>query len=610
MRYIAGIDIGNSSTEVALARQDETGALTITHSALAETTGIKGTLRNVFGIQEALALVAKRAGINVRDISLIRINEATPVIGDVAMETITETIITESTMIGHNPKTPGGAGLGVGITITPEELLTRPADSSYILVVSSAFDFADIANVINASMRAGYQITGVILQRDDGVLVSNRLEKSLPIVDEVLYIDRIPLGMLAAIEVAVPGKVIETLSNPYGIATVFNLNADETKNIVPMARALIGNRSAVVVKTPSGDVKARAIPAGNLELQAQGRTVRVDVAAGAEAIMKAVDGCGKLDNVTGEAGTNIGGMLEHVRQTMAELTNKPSSEIFIQDLLAVDTSVPMSVTGGLAGEFSLEQAVGIASMVKSDRLQMAMIAREIEQKLNIDVQIGGAEAEAAILGALTTPGTTRPLAILDLGAGSTDASIINPKGEIIATHLAGAGDMVTMIIARELGLEDRYLAEEIKKYPLAKVESLFHLRHEDGSVQFFPTPLPPAVFARVCVVKPDELVPLPGDLALEKVRAIRRSAKERVFVTNALRALRQVSPTGNIRDIPFVVLVGGSSLDFEVPQLVTDALAHYRLVAGRGNIRGSEGPRNAVATGLILSWHKEFAHGQ
>ncbi len=610
MRYIAGIDIGNSSTEVALARQDETGALTITHSALAETTGIKGTLRNVFGIQEALALVAKRAGINVSDISLIRINEATPVIGDVAMETITETIITESTMIGHNPKTPGGVGLGVGITITPEELLTRPADSSYILVVSSAFDFADIANVINASMRAGYQITGVILQRDDGVLVSNRLEKSLPIVDEVLYIDRIPLGMLAAIEVAVPGKVIETLSNPYGIATVFNLNADETKNIVPMARALIGNRSAVVVKTPSGDVKARAIPAGNLELQAQGRTVRVDVAAGAEAIMKAVDGCGKLDNVTGEAGTNIGGMLEHVRQTMAELTNKPSSEIFTQDLLAVDTSVPVSVTGGLAGEFSLEQAVGIASMVKSDRLQMAMIAREIEQKLNIDVQIGGAEAEAAILGALTTPGTTRPLAILDLGAGSTDASIINPKGEIIATHLAGAGDMVTMIIARELGLEDRYLAEEIKKYPLAKVESLFHLRHEDGSVQFFPTPLPPAVFARVCVVKPDELVPLPGDLALEKVRAIRRSAKERVFVTNALRALRQVSPTGNIRDIPFVVLVGGSSLDFEVPQLVTDALAHYRLVAGRGNIRGSEGPRNAVATGLILSWHKEFAYGQ
>ncbi|MDM1644269.1 diol dehydratase reactivase subunit alpha [Escherichia coli] len=610
MRYIAGIDIGNSSTEVALATLSATGELSFVSSALAETTGIKGTLRNVHGIQEALAQATKKVGINVSDISLIRINEATPVIGDVAMETITETIITESTMIGHNPKTPGGVGLGVGLTITPQELLTRPADTPYILVVSSAFDFADIATMINASVRAGYQLTGVILQRDDGVLVNNRLEIPLPIVDEVLYIDRIPLGMLAAIEVAVPGKVIETLSNPYGIATVFALNAEETKNIVPVARALIGNRSAVVVKTPSGDVKARSIPAGNIELLSAGRTTRVDVAAGADAIMKAVGECPKLENVTGEPGTNIGGMLEHVRQTMAELTNKPSNEIFIQDLLAIDTSVPVSVTGGLAGEFSLEQAVGIASMVKSDRLQMAMIASEIKQKLHVDVQVGGAEAEAAIQGALTTPGTTRPLAILDLGAGSTDASIINQSGEIVATHLAGAGDMVTMIIARELGLNDRYLAEEIKKYPLAKVESLFHLRHEDGSVQFFPTPLSPHVFARVCVVKPDELVPIPGDLTLEKVRAVRRSAKERVFVTNALRALRQVSPDGNIRDIPFVVLVGGSSLDFEVPQLVTDALAHYRLVAGRGNIRGSEGPRNAVATGLLISWHRELAHGK
>ena len=44
--------------------------------------------------------------------------------------------------------------------------------------------------------------------------------------------------------------------------------------------------------------------------------------------------------------------------------------------------------------------------------------------------------------------------------------------------------------------------------------------------------------------------------------------------------------------------------------LVTDALAHYRLVAGRGNIRGCEGPRNAVASGLLLSWQKGGTHGE
>lgn len=317
--------------------------------------------------------------------------------------------------------------------------------------------------------------------------------------------------------------------------------------------------------------------------------------------MQAITSLPKLDNASGEPGTNIGGMLEKVRQTMAGLTDKLPADIFIQDLLAVDTFVPMNVQGGLAGEFSMEQAVGIASMVKSDHLQMAAIASEIERELNVAVKIGGAEAEAAILGALTTPGTNTPLAILDLGAGSTDASIINGKGEIIATHLAGAGDMVTMIIQSEIGLEDRYLAEDIKKYPLAKVESIFHIRHEDGTVQFFDTPLSPSVFAKVVIVKPDGFVPIPGDVSIEKIKLVRRSAKERVFVTNTIRALKYVSPTGNIRDIPFVVIVGGSALDFEIPQLITDALSHYSLVAGRGNIRGKEGPRNAVATGLILS---------
>ncbi len=59
----------------------------------------------------------------------------------------------------------------------------------------------------------------------------------------------------------------------------------------------------------------------------------------------------------------------------------------------------------------------------------------------------------AIRGALTTPGTKPPLATLDLGGGSTDASIINEAGEIRSVHLAGAGDMVTLLIDTELGLE-------------------------------------------------------------------------------------------------------------------------------------------------------------
>ncbi|ECC1497929.1 diol dehydratase reactivase subunit alpha [Listeria monocytogenes] len=601
MKYIAGIDIGNSTTEVALAMANSSKEAAFVASAITDTTGIKGTKQNLHGIFKVLRLALEKVNATTEDLAEIRINEATPVIGDVAMETITETIITESTMIGHNPKTPGGLGMGSGVTVLLDDVTSKSKDADYIVIIPKTVDFEDAAKQMNDYAENGYQITAAILQADDGVLVHNRLNHKIPIVDEVGFIDKVPVDMLAAVEVAAPGKVIETISNPYGIATVFHLNSDETKNIIPVARALIGNRSAVVIKTPEGDVKARTIPAGHIELQSGSRTQRVNVAEGSEKIMQAIMSLPKLDNASGEPGTNIGGMLEKVRQTMAGLTDKMPADIFIQDLLAVDTFVPVDVQGGLAGEFSMEQAVGIASMVKSDHLQMAAIASEIEQELQVSVKIGGAEAEAAILGALTTPGTNTPLAILDLGAGSTDASIINGKGEIIATHLAGAGDMVTMIIQSEIGLEDRYLAEDIKKYPLAKVESIFHIRHEDGTVQFFDTPLSPTVFAKVVIVKPDGFVPIPGDVSIEKIKLIRRSAKERVFVTNTIRALKYVSPTGNIRDIPFVVIVGGSALDFEIPQLITDALSHYSLVAGRGNIRGKEGPRNAVATGLILA---------
>lgn len=603
---VIGVDIGNSSTEVALANVADNGSVDFIASGIAATTGIKGTKENLVGIKDSINQVLNKSHLTINDIDLIRINEATPVIGDVAMETITETIVTESTMIGHNPDTPGGLGTGSGTTI-PILDLAKETDRSknYIAIVPKQIDFENCAKLINAYTDAGYKVVAAILQNDDAVLVDNRLKEKIPIVDEVEMIDKVPVNMLAAVEVAGPGQVISQLSNPYGIATLFNLNPEETKNIVPVSRALIGNRSAVVIKTPAGDVKARVIPAGKIIIKGDAGTDEVGVSEGADAIMNTVSKYRNIQDITGESGTNVGGMLEKVRQTMANLTGKSNRDIAIQDLLAVDTQVPVKVKGGLAGEFSNESAVGIAAMVKSDHLQMEVIAKLIEKELNTKVEIGGAEVESAIRGALTTPGTTKPIAILDLGAGSTDASIINKENKTVAIHLAGAGDMVTMIINSELGLDNIHLAEDIKKYPLAKVENLFQIRHEDGSVQFFDDPLPSNLFARVVVIKPDGFEIVTGNPSIEKVKLIRQSAKKRVFVTNAIRALQYVSPTGNIRDIPFAVIVGGSALDFEIPQLVTDELSHYNLVAGRGNVRGVEGPRNAVATGLVLRYGEE-----
>ncbi len=606
MKIIAGVDIGNATTEVALSKV-ENGNVEFLSSGIVPTTGIKGTEENIDGVFSSLKGALKKVNLELKDLNLVRINEAAPVIGDVAMETITETIITESTMIGHNPSTPGGVGTGIGKTIYIEDLdnleIDKIEENQFIPLILSRVNFLEAAARINAATQRGINITSAIVQRDDGVLINNRLEKKIPIVDEVTLLEKVPVGMKAAVEVAAQGDVVETLSNPYGIATVFNLTSEETKMIVPISRALIGNRSAVVIKTPKGDVQEKSIPAGKIHINGLKRKEVVDVEHGAEKIMDAVNLCVPIQDVKGEAGTNAGGMLERVRQVMANLTKQKISDITIQDLLAVDTFIPQMVKGGLAAEFSMENAVGIAAMVKADKLQMQMIADKLQEQLNVPVEVGGVEADMAIRGALTTPGSSTPLAILDMGAGSTDASIINRQGEICSIHLAGAGNMVTMLIKSELGLEDFNLAEDIKKHPLAKVESLFHIRHEDGTVEFFEKPLEPAVFAKVVILKDGMLVPIDGQTSLEKIRNIRKCAKEKVFVTNCLRALKIVSPTGNIRDIEFVVLVGGSSLDFEVPQVVTNALSQYGVVAGRGNIRGTEGPRNAVATGLVLAFN-------
>ncbi|WIY84039.1 diol dehydratase reactivase subunit alpha [Propionimicrobium sp. PCR01-08-3] len=601
MALIAGIDIGNATTEVALAEVSANSEPRFVASSIVPTTGIKGTPQNTQGIFQSLSVALENGGHKLEDLERIRINQAAPVIGDVAMETISETIITESTMIGHNPGTPGGLGTGVGTTVMIDQLDSADAGKPVIVVADKTHTFGDVAARINRAS-ARLDITGAILQSDDGVLVHNRLDHKIPIVDEVRLIDKVPIGMLAAIEVAGPGRVIETLSNPYGIATMFGLTSDETASVVPMARALVGNRSAVVIKTPKGDVTERRIPAGTLTYNGEKRKAEVDVERGADEIMRVGGTVGPMINIEGEPGTNIGGMLEKVRTVMGRLTDRDPAGIEVTDLLAVDTQVPQQVTGGLAGEFSLESAVGIAAMVKADHLQMKRIADDMTTQFGIPVEVGGVEADMAVRGALTTPGTSVPIAILDMGAGSTDASVLRADGTAHSIHLAGAGNMVTLLIKSELGLDSDDIAEDVKRYPLARVETLFHVRHEDGSVQFFDTPLPPNVFARTVVLTPDGMVPLPLKQPLEAIRQVRIRAKQRVFVTNAIRALAAVSPTNNVRDIAHVVMVGGSSLDFEIPQLVTRALAEYRVVAGRGNIRGSEGPRNAVATGLVLAW--------
>ncbi|MDF2941806.1 MAG: diol dehydratase reactivase subunit alpha [Herbinix sp.] len=600
MKLIAGVDIGNSTTEVCIGSVGEEGRMKFLSSASRITTGTKGTLANVPGIITALEDAMGKLNKPVSDLSLIRINEATPVIGDTAMETITETIITESSMIGHNPSTPAGAGQAVGSILFIEHLEAGRPEMPYIIVAGNSYSYEEIAVQLNRYDKK-LNIVGIILQADEAVLVWNRLEHKLPVIDEVKNINRIPDGKLAAVEVALPGQTIRMLSNPYGIATLLQLSAEETKSITPIAKSLIGKRSAVVIKTPHGNRKENVLPAGEIYIESD-RTEVVNIDSGADKIMEVLSTAGEIKDISGQVNTNIGNMLAKIKIGMSEVSEEVSQNIRITDILAVDTLASVPISGALAGETCLEKAVGIAAMVKTEQLPMEKIAEEVKKQLHIYVKVAGVEAVMAALGAITTPGTQLPLAILDLGGGSTDAGIIFHDGRVSVTHQAGAGELVSMLIQTELGLANRITAEQIKKYPLAKVESLYHMRLESGEIHFFEEAIDPKYFGNVVLLHPDGMIKIEEDLPLEKIAAVRRDAKRKVFVKNAMRALTKVAPDHNLRNIPNIVLVGGSAEDFEVPEMLMEEFANYRIVCGRGNIRGSQGPRNAVATGLVLSY--------
>ena len=78
---LAGVDIGNSTTEVCIGECVGSEPVRFLSSASVLTTGTKGTPANIHGIKAALTRAMASLGRDISEISLIRLNEAAPVIG-------------------------------------------------------------------------------------------------------------------------------------------------------------------------------------------------------------------------------------------------------------------------------------------------------------------------------------------------------------------------------------------------------------------------------------------------------------------------------------------------------------------------------------------------
>jgi diol dehydratase reactivase alpha subunit len=202
------------------------------------------------------------------------------------------------------------------------------------------------------------------------------------------------------------------------------------------------------------------------------------------------------------------------------------------------------------------------------------------------------ESEAAVLGASTTPGAGRTPFVLDLGGGTVD--LHRDEG---AVSTAGAGELVTRICSGLLGC-DLALAERAKRHRSVRVETPFTLHHEDGSRTFLGEPAPPSSLARLCILDGRGPVPLPAPLAPEVWHGLRRAAKRDVLALNVRRAIDAI---GGVPRGELVTLVGGSASDGEVVDVVAAELAELDVAVARGNVLGRNGPRAAVAVGLVVA---------
>ena len=170
-RVVAGIDIGNSTTEAVLLEKLD-GESRYLAGAMTATTGVKGTPDNAKGCLEALDEALRAAGLAYANVAQIRLNQAAPVISDLSMDTVSETTVIGSAMIGHNPDTPGGEGLAVGKTVPIARLAEASGD--VVALVDGDCPYYRAAEILN-NAPAGCRVVAAICRKDDGVLIANPL---------------------------------------------------------------------------------------------------------------------------------------------------------------------------------------------------------------------------------------------------------------------------------------------------------------------------------------------------------------------------------------------------------------------------------------------------
>jgi hypothetical protein len=245
MTAIAGVDVGNATTEVVILAD---GA--VLGAGRAPTRGRKGSPDSLRAAAALVRRVARQTGAVVDE---ARIAPLRPVDTSVRVVPDAPPPTGRLRVLAAGVATPGGAGAGVGVPL----LLGSPAGTSghagpVIVVVPAQTRYDHAAAAIRGLLAAGTRVSAVLVASDEAVLVANRLPPAIrcvPLIDQVDPAAAASCTLLA-VEVRPPGHSLTMLADPVALGAAFTLGERDVGDAAVISRSLLDYSNAVVGLTP------------------------------------------------------------------------------------------------------------------------------------------------------------------------------------------------------------------------------------------------------------------------------------------------------------------------------------------------------------------------
>ena len=556
---VAGIDVGNHTTEIVLARVGDGAVQPIAHGQ-APTRGRKGSRESLEGAAALLHRLEVEASVAVDQLVLATLRPVDTSTAPLPPASSPRSPV--RSLRRPDARTPAGTGSAVGRHVPLAELAGPVIDGPTIVSVDSTTDFEVAAEEVARAVKRGWHVAGVIAAQDDAVLIRNRIPVDVPVVDEV-DLDGLDAGALVAIEVVAPGRAYRAMADPIALSAALQLGHDQIRDVAEFTRELADSPAiAVAVRTeppqppaPDGDYVDCIVDGG----------VDRFTPAQAQSIVRSQP-----------PGAVVRVRLHAIPSAEYEIA---VDDLFFADLAMIDNGAWLR--RGIADTRGTVVALLAADHVSDAASTLTDLTRRPAHTL-------GTEPDAAACGARTTPGLPPDSIVCDVGGGTID--LVGGDRTVVA---AGAGETITIAVARVLGIP-RALAEQVKRTPAVRVESP-HLAHEeDGRRVFLDAPAPADAIGRLCTRGSAGLVPFSGRLAAEEWRSLRLAIKQETVAANIARCMQVFDPPPTA-----LVLAGGGALDDELLRTVGESLRGIGMVVGRANVDGVHGPRFAVASGLV-----------